>query len=94
MTHGFLPCTNHFRSAELRQDTRCWRYSTLQQHSQRGPFGRDDILKLLDEVNQGDITLQTMIFEPATLKLHLAIGPAPTSALPLRSIELADCLGM
>jgi len=29
-----------------------------------------------------------MVFEPAALKLHLAIGPAPASALPMKLLEL------
>jgi hypothetical protein len=33
-----------------------------------------------------------MIFEPATLKLHLAIGTPPTSALPLKTLELKPLL--
>jgi ClpP class serine protease len=29
-----------------------------------------------------------MIFEPATLKLHLAVGSCPSSALPMKLLEL------
>jgi hypothetical protein len=29
-----------------------------------------------------------MIFEPTALKLHLALGKGPTSALPLKPIDL------
>ena len=36
--------------------------------------------------------LQTMIFEPAVLKLHLAIGKCPSSALPLQPIDLGPLL--
>ena len=43
-------------------------------------------------LNQGWLTLQTMIFEPAELKLHLAIGACPTSALPMKTLELAPLL--
>ena len=32
--------------------------------------------------------MQTMIFEPKTLKLHLAIGPVPTSRLKMKTLEL------
>jgi len=39
-----------------------------------------------------DHTLQTMIFEPATLKLHLAIGACPSSAEPLKTLDLAPLL--
>ena len=46
----------------------------------------------LDAVNQGRLTLQTMIFEPAALKLHLAIGKCPASKLPLKELELGPLL--
>jgi len=39
-------------------------------------------------VNLGGLTVQTMIFEPATLKLHLAIGSCPSSALPMKELDL------
>ena len=42
--------------------------------------------------NQGAETFQTMIFEPATLKLHLAIGSCPSSALPLTELDLRQLL--
>ena len=51
-----------------------------------------DVQKHLDAVNLGSFTLQTMVFEPATLKLHLAIGAIPASALPLRTLDLAPLL--
>ena len=55
-------------------------------------MGLAEVMKKLDAVNQGKATLQTMIFEPATLKLHLAIGKCPSSALPLKEMELAPLL--
>ncbi len=42
--------------------------------------------------NQGADTFQTMIFEPAALKLHLAIGSCPSSALPLEELDLKPLL--
>jgi hypothetical protein len=30
-----------------------------------------------------------MVFEPAELKLHLAIGACPTSALPMKTLDLS-----
>ena len=37
--------------------------------------------------------MQTMIFEPATLVLHLSFGPALSSKQPLRTLPLAPLLG-
>ena len=54
----------------------------------KSPLGPDDIRRKLHAVSLGDLTLQTMVFEPATLKLHVALGAAPASRLPLRTIDL------
>ena len=53
---------------------------------------RKEIAKKLDEANQKEATIQTMIFEPATLRLDLAIGKGPTSAKPMKILELATLL--
>ena len=60
----------------------------LSQSPQARPTRMADVAKKLDEVNMGRMTVQTMIFEPAALKLHLAIGSCPSSALPLKPLEL------
>lgn len=33
-------------------------------------------------------TIQTMVFEPAALKMHLSIGAGPTSGRPLTTLDL------
>ena len=43
-------------------------------------------------VNQGNHTIQTMVFEPAILVLHLSIGAGPTSARPLNRVDLKPLL--
>lgn len=90
--NGVLPCTNHFRSKELGVGAKCWRYPILAKSQEEKTLNVRDIAKLLDDVNQGQLTLQTMIFEPATLKLHLAIGKTPSSSLPMKTLELAPLL--
>jgi hypothetical protein len=45
--------------------------------------------RYLHAVNQGDQTLQTMIFDPINLRLHLAFGKRPSSAGKLREPDLA-----
>jgi hypothetical protein len=47
----------------------------------------------MDAVNQGPLTIQTMIFEPDSLRLHLAIGSCPSSKLPLKELDLAPLFG-
>jgi isopenicillin-N N-acyltransferase like protein len=89
---GFCACTNHFRSASLGPAKACSRYESL-----AGVFGRSkltlaDVAHELDEVHQDELTIQTMIFEPDALRLHLAMGPGPISGQPLELIELAPLL--
>lgn len=89
---GMLPCTNHFRSAELMTSTDCWRYDRLEEAGRLGRLGLREVGQSLHAAHQGPLTIQTMIFEPATLTLHLAAGPGPSSALPLRRLALASLL--
>lgn len=85
-----LPCTNHFRTSELAVPLLKWcpRYQKLSQARNHDTFGISDVAKKLDEVHMDGLTVQTMIFEPATLKLHLAIGSCPSSALPMKTLDL------
>ncbi len=86
---GLLACTNHFRSGGLCVDDDCWRYERLTQAADQSTFSVDDVQARLHAANQGDLTLQTMVFEPRELALHLAIGPPPTSDDALVRIDLA-----
>ncbi|HKB38426.1 MAG TPA: C45 family peptidase [Gemmataceae bacterium] len=95
---GVCSCTNHF-CTELKSATKLdvartyERFETLEDTRKlERPVRVEDIRKKLDEVNLGDLTLQTMVFEPATLKLHLGIGKPPASSRPLRTLELAPLL--
>lgn len=90
---GLLACTNHFRSAELRTLFRfSWRYQTLWESQALDRLDVSDVARKLHEVSQGPMTLQTMVFEPAAMRLHVAIGASPASALPLRTLELGPLL--
>ena len=91
-SEGICACTNHFRTDELAVLPWCNRYRKLIQSRKLDQLDVADVAKKLHEVNLGRLTVQTMIFEPATLKLHLAIGSCPSSALPLRLLELKPLL--
>lgn len=81
-------CTNHFRTNELAVFALCTRYPKLAQSRALGRLGIPEIATKLHQVHIGRLTVQTMIFEPSELKLHLAIGSCPSSALPLKLLEL------
>jgi isopenicillin-N N-acyltransferase like protein len=89
---GVLACTNHFRTDGLAVDNHCWRYPQLRKAAGRGGLTIDAVRERLHAANQGELTLQTMVFEPRTLKLHLAIGTPPTSDDALTEIDLAPLL--
>jgi hypothetical protein len=87
--HGVLACTNHFRTAGLAADTNCWRYPRLADAAGEPPLDVEAVRRHLHAANQSHLTLQTMVFEPRKLVLHLAIGEPPTSDDALTGIELA-----
>jgi hypothetical protein len=102
-------CTNHFRTPDLATvpasqlctGRHCRRYAALVANafSPAGDaaglpkLGLGELAKRLHAANQGSLTLQTMAFEPAALKLHLAIGKTPSSALPMQLLELGPLFG-
>jgi predicted choloylglycine hydrolase len=93
---GACVCTNHFCSSEMRPSFSFNVFKTfdrlalLRKHERRtGRFAVGDLHASLHAASQGDHTLQTMVFEPAERRLHLAVGQLPSSAGPLRTLELA-----
>ncbi len=89
---GILPCTNHFRSESLAVDQQCWRYEKLMAATAEAPLDVAAVHDHLHQANQGKRTLQTMVFEPRELVLHLSLGPPPSSAHPLRRLDLKTLL--
>ncbi len=86
---GLCACTNHFRTPELAgYPTHCERYAILDPAKQPEKLGFAEVARKLDAVNQGELTLQTMIFEPQRLRMHLSLGPSPASSRPLKELDL------
>ena len=86
---GFCACTNHFRTPQLATDMQCERYDILSQAFDQPKLTLAAVARKLNEVNQGKMTIHTMIFEPASLRLHLVVGAGPVSAKPLENVDLA-----
>jgi predicted choloylglycine hydrolase len=99
---GTCVCTNHFCTDELKPYARInvcrttERYQALEKVSKVSQEQRKlGLLELhcgLDAACDPDMTMQTMVFEPATLRLHLAIGKCPASAGQLKRLELGPLL--
>ncbi len=87
---GILACTNHFRTDELAMPLflGCSRYRKLTEGRTPEAMTVSDVGRRLHAANLGTMTVQTMVFEPAALKLHLAIGSCPSSALPMKELDL------
>ena len=95
---GVSLCTNHFCLEHLQP---IWtrdvygtysRHRALRQAERAGrDFGVADLHAALHAAGQDD-TLQTMVFEPGPLRLHLAFGTLPASAGPLRTLDVGAML--
>jgi hypothetical protein len=92
-----LISTNHQRGQDQATAGYCWRYDALHAASTT-EFGHIDapaLEQMLGQVVQGrdgDMTLQSMIFEPANRVLYLAAGAdAPTQ--PYQRIDLNPYFG-
>ncbi len=86
---GICTCTNHFRSKELAVSTeeRCWRYDKLQKYRERPKLDVADVARALDDVSQGKATLHSMIFEPKTLRAHIAVGAGKVKERTRKTLE-------
>jgi isopenicillin-N N-acyltransferase like protein len=89
---GFCAATNHFRTPDLATFDNCWRMDKLDKLRTAKKLSVNDVAGALDDVNQGAYTIQSQIFEPATLRGHFALGQAPSTKLPFREIDLTKLL--
>ena len=93
---GVCTCTNHFCSEAVRPAEvtdvvdSVNRLATLDKvRAGTDKLGVEDLHKQLHAVNQGDQTLQTMVFDPENLRLYLAFGKIPASEGELHELDLA-----
>lgn len=87
-----LRCTNHFELPDLTTNVGCLRYYTLGKLAEfkgEQKYSLAEVQRAMHAVNQGEMTFQTMVFEPAALRLNVVFGPGPVSNQPLHALELA-----
>jgi hypothetical protein len=91
---GVAACTNHFQLDGLKTNRQCKRIVKLDALNERKEkFDIESIQQALHSVNQGIFTLQTMVFEPASLRLHVAMGgPGPVSNKPMKTLDVGPWL--
>ena len=100
-TNGICACTNHFctdlasKKKDRISESSSKRFKRLNQARNGKKIGIRQIHQKLKEVaarSKRSQTIQSMIFEPETLKLHLGLGSLPASDQPYKTLELARIL--
>lgn len=91
---GLCLATNHYLSKELCIQDDCPRARALAKVSPRKKLGVRDVVRLLDRAHEYDWTVHALVFEPGTLKIHVAFGDGYRSAtkFPFREVDLAPLL--
>ena len=96
----FVGCSNHFLHPKLVNASQPNSYTTLDRQacleqfaaSAGPPLSREDAWAALGRVHQGDLTLQSMIFEPSTKTVHVAFGAGATTDRQPTAISLTEFL--
>jgi len=90
LSGGVLCATNHFRARGVGPVGPHRRYDILAREAARlhGRLGVPQAAELLAMVNQGPLTMQSMIFEPRAMKLHLAFGEPPSTSRPYVEVDV------
>ncbi|GBD37171.1 hypothetical protein HRbin36_02301 [bacterium HR36] len=98
LEQGICACTNCFQTPALAAvGGKNWyrsreRLQVLLALREEANVGVAQMHQALHRAHLGAVTLQTMIFEPQALRLHLAMGKCPASALPLVCLDLLPLL--
>jgi hypothetical protein len=84
-------CTNHFLAEGLKLGDDCSRLRELEKAWQIKTLSVADVAARMHAANQKADTIQTMVFEPKELVLHVAFGDGKKSAteFPLRKLDLS-----
>lgn len=88
---GVIYATNHHRVGKDRF-LGCWRFNELTTFckERRGGIDVESLKEVLHDVHQKMTSIQSMVFEPAALKLHLSMGSIPSTKGPFQAIRLSE----
>ena len=94
---GAVVCANHFLGPARTNFGRDNPFDTLGRlerlsrvASGPGTLGVEEAWAALGEVNQGPLTIQSMVFRPRDLTLHVALGEGPATRLAPTELRLAE----
>ncbi len=96
---GRVWSTNHFESAELSNEkdpnepTTCGRYKFLSEELPKGKVDVEMAKKLLAGVADQEMTIQSMVFRPATLELWLSCGKVPSTSGEFHRLDVRALFG-
>lgn len=89
---GLLACTNHYRCQEVAGSLDCWRYQKLENlWSVREPISAQGVEAAMRSVSVPN-TIQSMVFEPQAMRLHLHLSHPYRADDPLYMLDVADLL--
>ena len=94
---GAVVCANHFLGPARTNFGRDNPYDTLGRLERltkvaagSGGLGVEEAWATLADVSQGPLTIQSMVFEPRRLALHVALGEGPATSRPATELRLAE----
>jgi hypothetical protein len=94
---GVTGCTNHFLDPAFSHPKQPNEFRTLDRlatlsRESAAPRDADAVWAALHSVHQDDMTIQTMVFEPADRAVHVAFGRGPATALRPACLALSTML--
>jgi hypothetical protein len=88
---GLLAASNHFRTPLLyAQEVSCPRYKSLMEDGRaaQGAMSVEQMKAALYRARVEKLNLQAVVFEPAAMRMHVAVNRVPASAGPYVEVDL------
>lgn len=95
---GFNCFTNHYKHEAIRNPEQPNKDATLDREAslrERMDVPKADVKHVWDAIhsaNAGELTLQSMVFEPAAKRIHAAFGKGPTTAIEPSILDVGELL--